>query len=138
MKKNLLLLLCCFVCLGGGVAVGFVIAGPMYERDLDARELELKEIVIDEVARTLERSEETRHFVFETVDRRADGKIVLVGFCRWPEVILSKKHLYEKREAINARFWVVAMRDSDSQNWKTTTVAVTTHDSLWGIESDLK
>ena len=56
MKNNLLLLLCCFVCLGGGVAVGFGIAGPMYERDLDARELELKEIVIDEVARTLERS----------------------------------------------------------------------------------
>jgi hypothetical protein len=110
----------------------------MYERDLDARELELKEIVIDEVARTLERSEETRHFVFETVDRRADGKIVLAGFCRWPEYINLSKTPIERREAINARFWVVAMRDSDSQNWKTTTVAVTTHDSLWGIESDLK
>ncbi len=134
MKRNVLFLLCCVVFLGGGVAVGFVIAGPTYERDLDARELELKELVIDKVAQAQSQSsEETRFFVFETVDRRADGTIVLVGFCRWPEYVnLSKTpDAIESRRAINARFWVEAVWDNDSRNWKMTTVAVTRQDVLW-------
>jgi len=131
MKRTCLFLLCGVVFLGGGVSVGFAIAGPMYERELDARELELKELVIDEVARNLQRSEETRHFVFETVDRRVDGTIVLVGFCRWPEHLNFSKTPTERTRAINARFWVQAMWDNDSRNWKMTQMAVTTQDSLW-------
>jgi hypothetical protein len=113
--------------LGIGFVAGLLTAratqGTGEPSDLD----EIKDVVVNHVVEDHLRAPAFKladlskryEFVFETLDRRKDRKVIAVGFFHaWAEKSVT--------EDVRGRFWIEVNYDSSSRSWKPKTISIST------------
>jgi|GEM_PF-1408470 len=120
MKKSLCIiyLLATVALLGTGVLLGYLMFTP--EQSEIPKHLKIKELVIAHVNKEHERPFDHAGFVFETVDFRADGMVVVLGFRRTHFAQPSNSSGWQ-RDVID-RFWVEVSTDGEEADWKVNTI----------------
>ena len=120
MTKSLCItyLLATVALLGTGFFLAYLVFAP--EQPEAPKELKVKELVIEHVNKEHARPFEVAHFVFETVDFRADGMVVVLGFRRTHFAQPSNSSGWQ-RDVID-RFWVEVSTDGEEADWKVNTI----------------
>ncbi|MEX2216345.1 MAG: hypothetical protein WD768_19695 [Phycisphaeraceae bacterium] len=107
------------LCMALGLAVGMLFAKASRDATIPADaidDIEIKEIAINRLLEVLEGGRSDVTFAFQSIDRRKDGTIVVVGLMKFP--LNSKAKAGVELGQPPKRFWVELIPDGGSKKWK--------------------